>query len=214
MAAARRIVSLDTVAPFYRDLLQNRGMTTLLIEKLTQTSLRAESANSRRGNEVVRQALLVGGGTVLVAARARIFSACLPAAAIGAILTGHVPLGKILAAYTGPTSRQNFVFFRTVNDWQTALLFGPLAETSVFCRHWLRKVVNNCQGRQRLLTANGPGPIAARPSGAGRWGEFFGRSYEISVQGQPIAQIEEIFSPRLQRKAVQSHRLCQRSAPV
>lgn len=111
MAAIKKRIHIDSVPPFEKTLLENKEMTTELLERFSKSFLVAQSSNRIRDNILFRQSVLIGAGSVMLFARSRIDISLLPKSAVDVIVEGKEPLGKILAKLEMETGRRNFEYF-------------------------------------------------------------------------------------------------------
>jgi len=169
-------VSLDRIDPFHRILLENRMLTTALLEELTGSAVAVDPCTRVRGRCAVRFAVLTGGGRVFVFARSAVNLALLPEPAIVDVLSGQVPLGRIFARHAGDHQRGNFSYFTIEDERLTPIMYGRLPGSGTVCGRFTRE-----RGVHR----------------------FSGRSYDIFLGEARLARIEEIFSHQIREKALE-----------
>lgn len=169
-------VSLDRIDPFHRMLLENRMLTTALLEELTGSAVAVDPCTRVRGRCAVRFAVLTGGGRVFVFARSTVNLALLPEPAVVELLKGQVPLGRIFARHAGDHQRRNFSYFTIEDERLTPIMYGRL-----------------------------PGSVQdrGRSSRKRRVRSFPGRAYDILLGPARLARIEEIFSHQIRERALE-----------
>jgi chorismate-pyruvate lyase len=185
---------LDRVGTVHNILLKNRNSTTGLLERLTGAAVAAESCNLSRNDIIFRSAVLTGKGRILVFARSIIDSSLLSRPARLAVLTGEVPLGKIMQQQGMKTDRRNFTFFFPTDLSHFLMVYRDLASVSPSFRQWSARHFP-MSGKPSALFLGGLNTVAASKY---QNKEYSGRSYDIFFQSQRLASIEEIFSPDLE----------------
>lgn len=188
ITAIRKNPSAAELDPLLRILLKNRKSTTGLLERLTGTAVAAESSNSVRNRMVFRSAVLTAAGRILVFARARIALDLLPRQARRSVLKGGIPLGRILHQNRIETVRMNFSNFALADPGYLPAIFRALAVQSPAYRKWL------AEGHSLRCCRTAPEELHPQ-SHLNK--TYIGRSYELYVQEQQLAWIEEIFPPDL-----------------
>lgn len=173
----KKPVTIERIDPFHRILLENRSLTTILLEQLTGSVVAVDPCTRVRRKSAVRFSVLTGGGVVFVFARSAVNLSLLPEAAVNAVLQGKKPLGRIFAGHVRDNQRCNFSYFTIEDERLTPVMYGCLADSATAVRQHKKK-------RQDIR-------------------EFPGRSYDIYAGKRKIAHIEEIFSPLIREKAVE-----------
>ena len=200
MAGIKKRIHIDSVPPFEKTLLENKGMTTELLERLSKSFLVARSDNRIRDNILFRQSVLIGAGSVLLFARSSLDISLVPESAVEVIVEGKEPLGKILTKWELETGRRNFEYFTVSDDWQASLMFSAAAASSPVFQKLLWRI---CCGSSFF-----PGQTLANiflrswlsATGSGQAERYWARSYEICSGPDRVARIEEIFSPYIKTR--------------
>lgn len=174
-SSTKKPVAIDRIDPFHRVLLENRSLTTGLLEQLTGSVIAINPCTLVLGTSAIRCTVLSGAGVVYVLARSVVNLSLLPAAAITEVLQGEIPLGRIFARHVRENQRCNFSYFTVANERLIPIMDGRLPDPSPAARRLENK-------RQEVR-------------------EFPGRSYDILASDKRVAHIEEIFSPRIREKA-------------
>lgn len=200
MAGIKKRIHIDSVPPFEKTLLENKEMTTELLERFSKSFLVAQSSNRIRDNILFRQSVLIGAGSVMLFARSRIDISLLPKSAVDVIVEGKEPLGKILAKLEMETGRRNFEYFTISDDWQATLMFSATAAVSPVFKRLLWQIC--CSSS--LLPGQALANIFLRSwlfvTGSGQAERYWARSYEICFGPDRVARIEEIFSPYIKTR--------------
>jgi len=200
MAGIKKRIHIDSVPPLERKLLENKEMTTELLERLSKSILVAQSSNRIRGNILFRQSVLISGDSVLLFARSRLDISLLPKSAVDVIVEGKEPLGKIFAKWEVETGRRNFELFNVSDDWRASLMFSTAAAISPVFQRLLWRIC--------CSSAFFPGQALANiflrfwmfVTGSRQAAKYWARSYEICLGQDRVAQIEEIFSPYIKTR--------------
>jgi len=183
------------IGPVYKTLLQNKKLTTELLERITAAPVSSESYNSIRGSLLYRSAILTAEDQILLFARSIINASLLSTQCLQSILDGRIPLGRILHEHNITTDRDNFTYFSLGDPGYLSFLFSQLAIVSPGFRQWRLDKLIQSSGRTGFAASGNqlpPGQIQMQDS------HYWGRIYDIFFQGQKLARIEETFSPDLQ----------------
>lgn len=196
----KKTISIDSAPPFEKTLLENKGMTTELLERLSKSFLVARSANRILDNILFRQSVLIGAGSVLLFARSRIDISLLPKSLIEAIVEGKEPLGKIFAKWEVETGRRNFEYYIVSEDWQASLMFSTAAAVSPVSQSLLWRICCSSSFFPGQVLGNIFLKSWLFVTGSGQAERYWARSYEIYYGPDRVARIEEIFVPYIKTK--------------
>jgi chorismate-pyruvate lyase len=200
MAGIKKRIHIDSVPPFEKTLLENKEMTTELLERFSKSFLVAQSSNRIRDNILFRQSVLIGAGSVMLFARSRIDISLLPKSAVDVIVEGKEPLGKILAKLEMETGRRNFEYFTISDDWQVTLMFSAAAAVSPVFKRLLWQICCSSSLFPGQALANIFLQSSQFVTGSGQAERYWARSYEICFGPDRVAWIEEIFSPYIKTR--------------
>lgn len=193
-ARGKKSVTPTEVDPIYRALLENRLLTTGLLEHLTGAAIVVAACTRMRMGAAFRCSVLTAEGEVMVLARAAVNGALLPGAAVRDILRGEIPLGRIIARHVREQERCNFSCFTLQDSRLAPILYGRLADSPDGENDGHAVPVNRCLSGSILPDFRLPEEYRRNAPA------FPGRSYDIVAGKGRIARIEEIFSPQIREK--------------